>query len=408
MLLTTAPLGYMDRMAERIDVLGSRPGRLAAFRGRMLDPGNDRILDAITTEAARELGATRCMVSLALERLLIVRANQGAEQLAVDRDISLCQYVVRDRDVVAITDANLDGRVPQIATREHGVGSYLGAPVWVRGEVVGSLCIVDATPREFGDHHRQILLRHAGNVSARLAELAAEQRGTDSAAALLRVATRPVFQDLRNAVWQLSATLDEMRVASAEAQRLGAFSGARVTLADGSEVDFKQLAGAVRAASDLQDLTDHAQRSADRMQTSILALEAAAQGSGNATELGLAVKSAARLAEHFVKLVGGVSGLPLPHDPIEAAPAAAVVHVGTALATLSQALLRARAKGPLHLSSRNEGDRVTLCIAAPAEPSVHAGVAAELGELLGPSAGVTVGSDAGSISLTYRRCEPAA
>ena len=394
-------------MHDRIDALSPRPERLAALRGRVLDERNDQVLDAITREAARDLRAASCLVSLVLERLQLIRSGNGLTEqdrqaLAVDRDLSLCQYVVRDRALVEIPDAALDPRVPGQTLREFGVRSYLGAPISVSGEVVGSLCIIDDQPRQFTDSDREALTRHATKVSTRLAELAAEQRGHEDAAALLRVATRPVFQDLRNGLWQLTMSLDEIRVAAVEAQRLSDWFDASGAPAGGGPPNLALLSGAIRAAVELQELSDGAQRCAERVQQSLLALEAATQPIGTATDLAAAVTSAARLSGHFLRLVGGLSGVPLPSLPIHMAPAAAIVQVSTALATLAHALLEGRVGHGVRLSAQAQADLVTLRLATDATPALHAAVAAEVRALLGGSAGVTVDADAGAVSLAYR------
>ncbi len=393
-------------MVDRIDVLGFRPERLAALRGQALDGPSDPALDAITREAADDLGAATGVISFILDRLQLFRASHGlgspSSGQAIDRDLSICQYVVRDREVVAIPDTLLDPRVPELAVRAFGVRSYLGAPVRVGDEVVGSLCIYGLQPREFSDRDREVLTRHAGRVTARLAELAAEQRGKDGAAALLRAATRPAFQDLRNAIWQLSTSLDEIRIAAFEASKLSAFTAATVTLPGGSAEGLPLLSSATRAAAELVALTDGAQRSADRLQQSLLALEAATQRTGSTADLGSAVMSAARLSDHFVKLVGSLTGAPPPGITVEMPASSVIVQVSTALATLALALLKARVTGALLLSAEEKPERVTLRIATLGMTELHAAVAAEVRGLLGPSAGVMVGSDATSISLAYR------
>jgi signal transduction protein with GAF and PtsI domain len=393
-------------MADRIDVLGPQPSRLAAFRGRVLDAGHDAVLDAITREAAQELSAPACVVSLVLERLQVFRSSHGltgqlALDQALDRDLSICQYVVRDRKLVEVSDAGRDARVPSLAVEQFGVQAYLGAPISVGAEVVGSLCIIDGQPRQFSADDRAVLVRHADRVSARLGELAAEQRGSDNAAAVLRAATRPVFQDLRNALWQLGMSLDELRVAAFEAQRLSSLTGATARLADGAEMNLSQLSGALRAVAALGDLTEDAQRSASRLQKSLLALEAAAQRSGETARLADAVGAAGQLAEHFVKLVGGLGGSPLPALSVQLPKAAVIMQVSTTLASLAQALLKARVTGALLLSASEEDAVVTLRIATQGAPALHAEVAAGLRGLFGAAAGVTLANDASSLSLLY-------
>lgn len=382
------------------------PSRLSAFRGRVLDPSADAILDSIASDAAGELKAPWCQVSLILENVQLNRASHAppGELLGrmTDRNLSICQFVVRDRAMVAIPDASKDPRVSPETLRTFNLGSYLGAPVHVGQEVVGSLCVFDQRPRDFHDGDRAALLRHAARASARLTELAAEQRGIDNAATLMRAATRPTFQDLRNALWQLSMSLDQIRVAAVEAGRLGEFSGARLLLADGTPADATLLPGAVQGASRLQELSQAAQQSAERLQLSMLALEAATQRSGVLADLAGVVSSAARLADHFLQLVGGLSGAPPPGVSLAMPASAAIVQVSTALATLALALLKARKRGALLVSAAESGGHVVLRIATLGSPELHAAAVAEIKALLGEAAGASVVHDAQSVSLIYR------
>ena len=389
-------------MPDRIDVLGSRPERLAAFRGRVLDSADDPILDGIAAEAAAELKAPACLVSLILDRLQIFRASAGLSgqrtiDRATDRALSLCQYVVRDREMVAVDNTHTDPRVPGLSARNPDVGAYLGAPVQVAGEVVGSLCVIDRSPRKFDAGERAALTRHAQRVSTRLEELAAMRRGSEDAASLLRAATRPTFQDLRNALWQLSLSLDQIRVASVEAQRLSSLVGAQVILPDGSVADLSALTGAAQAVRDLQTLSDGAQEALQRTQDGVLALEAASQRQGSSTDLAVAAEAAARLAGHYTRLVLGVRGLPLASTLVEAPPGAAILQIATALSTVSQALLDAGRAGPLQLSCATQGDRVVLRIAGAA--AVVEQAAGELRRLAG--AGVAVEIEDDLLCLVY-------
>src|ERR1700710_1736297 len=125
-------------MPDRIDVLGKRPERLAAFRGRLLDPDEDPVLKQITADAATDLHMTASAVSLVLERLQYFRAATGLDSMtritrSTDRDMSICQYVVRDGAPVTTTDTSKDERGPGDMVK-RGVRAYLGQPLHVGGE----------------------------------------------------------------------------------------------------------------------------------------------------------------------------------------------------------------------------------------------------------------------------------
>jgi len=90
-------------MSDRIDVLGQRPERLTVFRGRVLESADDLVLDAIAAEAAAELKAPACLVSLVLDRLQIFRASVGlagsgpsiTRPIATSRSVSTWSAIAR-------------------------------------------------------------------------------------------------------------------------------------------------------------------------------------------------------------------------------------------------------------------------------------------------------------------------
>jgi hypothetical protein len=410
-------------MPQRIDVLEGYPPRSGSFRGRILDADNDPELDRITREAALELRAPTCVVSLILDRTQYSRASYGlpetpANSRTISRDLTLCQYVVHERSIVAVSNVRTDERVPQEILRQVDVGSYLGAPLLVTGEVVGALCIIDTRPREFAEADRATLARYATQASARLAELAAEQRGTAGAETLLRAATRPVFQDLRNAIWQLSMTLEEIQTASSAAQPLVALAKPRAEVARGTAaVDPQRVSGpgvppaaaspksldaAAAAVADLMTLTNDALKSAKRLEVGMYALEAVAQHKGESADLAVVVRSAANLAEHFLKLIGGFDWRDVPSALIQATPAAALVQIATALSLFAEALNKARGKGPLKAMVEQSDDRVTLLIKSPVDFHGVAECVFELQRLLGPASGVSVSCADATLCLGYR------
>ena len=395
----------MEERPDRIDVLGKRTERLWAFRGRLLDPDEDPVLKQITADAASDLHMTASAVSLVLERLQYFRAATGLDSMtqisrSTDRDMSICQYVVRDGVSVMVTDTTADERVPGDMVK-RGIRAYLGHPLHVGGEVVGALCVFGETPREFSAGERDVLLRHAGRADLRLAELSAEQRGALGAETLLRAATRPVFQELRNALWQLTMSIDEIRIAAVEAQRLSALINAGVLHTDGHAVDLGELGGATEAAAHIHMLVDEAQVSSQRLQTGLFALEAAAQRKGFTADLKLIISSAQKLADHYLKLVGGLDAVGMESAVVDASPGAATTQIATALAVLAEALLTAHViDGKIVATVDVRDDRVVLRLTSRLQPALVASTSKHLRDLIGTSA-ASIGVDGSTLCLSF-------
>jgi GAF domain-containing protein len=162
---------------ERVDVLGESTERLHVISGAMLDTHLDDELQAIAVEAGKKLGMPISLVALLLRRMQFYRAYVGlppdVEILrATDRCVGLCQHVLKAGHVVALEDAS-KADVSQLLVERYNIRAYIGAPVRVGHELVGTLCCIDLKPRTFSDADCAVMEQLAARVSRRMTELAA-------------------------------------------------------------------------------------------------------------------------------------------------------------------------------------------------------------------------------------------
>lgn len=128
--------------------------RLAVFRGSVLSPERDDVLQSIVAEAA---GLARCpiaLVSLVMGTVQFFRASVGIPpeletSLATSRCHSFCQFVVGEAAPFTVENASRDVRVPQRLVEDYAIEAYVGVPVWLEGQVLGSLCVIDLKERKF-------------------------------------------------------------------------------------------------------------------------------------------------------------------------------------------------------------------------------------------------------------------
>ena len=76
------------------------------------------------------------------------------------RDLSFCGHAITGTEVFVVEDAVLDPRFAQnpLVLEEPRIRFYAGQPVrGPGGHNVGTLCIMDKNPREFGDEDRETL-----------------------------------------------------------------------------------------------------------------------------------------------------------------------------------------------------------------------------------------------------------
>ena len=152
------------------------PRRLAAFRAGRIETAEDPTLNAIVHRMSKEADAPIALVSLVMDRVQYFRAAVGlptelALASATNRCDSFCQFVVQEEKLFIVEDAPHDKRVPQALVERYGVTAYAGAPLFVEGQVLGSLCVLDVKPRQFSSAFLESLISAAAEVSARLEEL---------------------------------------------------------------------------------------------------------------------------------------------------------------------------------------------------------------------------------------------
>jgi len=131
----------------------SRPDRADAARRLGAAALDSRALDRLTALAARLLHVSSGHVALVSDELAVVGAV-GASAAAVGRpsplEESVCALTVAADAAVVIPDAARDARVAHLAAvRDGSVAAYLGVPLRVDGQVVGTLCVYDDGPREW-------------------------------------------------------------------------------------------------------------------------------------------------------------------------------------------------------------------------------------------------------------------
>lgn len=391
---------------ESIDALGARPDRHWAFSRDLLAEAEDEELKSIVEQAAREISIPIALVSLVLEEIQFFKAHYGlpadlAAARGVDRDVSFCQFVVRDGEPFEVNDAHQDQRVPQHLVREYGIRSYLGFPIKANGIVAGSLCVIDTEPRQFSPDERQRLSALADLVNARLASLSARRQR--SHASLVEQSAAPALAEVREHLELIQRDVSSGHVSMAS---LGTFLRlVRYELWGGStphDVMQQTLDVAARALDTCEnlfyDIGAHAGDAAD----SLSALEHIIAPSAS-TPLSQIAISGRELARHSFARIGGAFLPDSTYDPVVSTPRAlGVTLVSTALSTVAAQMLRLRVSGGIRMAVEDVGSRAAITIAADELPNeLLQAIAAELSLHMhdDPSVGVQVAD--GAIRLLF-------
>lgn len=351
---------------DRLDGLGrDDAARLTGLTGRSLDLDEDAELQACVAEAAALTQAPIAAVSLVLRRSQLFRAQVGmppdlAAAGATDRDVSFCQVVVRDRAPLTVRDAAVDARVPQDLVARYGVRAYLGVPIEVGGQPVGSLCAIDTTPRDFSAGDIAGLRAIADRVERRLEALRHEPPAVSAVAA---APLRAVFGEIRNLLLPLETNLAVARVAMAEVAALGRLVD--YVRRHGAVPATGSLASTAFAIGDLQGALDDAASAAAELRVAVLAIETATIAGDRTRATTLLIQAALTLAHHDTKLVGGVR-VPPGATATMAAPTVDVVNLIAAALCLIASQLRAHGDGDgIDVAVAPSDDVVAVTVTAP-------------------------------------------
>ena len=149
------PLLTSTTDADGIDQQIQSGSRLAAVRrSQLLDSPAEESFDALTRLAARLMKVPVSFVTIVDAQRDFYKSQFGFPvPMAQDRQQSgrtFCHYTLGSDDMLAIGDTHSDAvwrKMPSV--QNLGVRSYVGVPLTVDGENIGSFCIADVQPRQW-------------------------------------------------------------------------------------------------------------------------------------------------------------------------------------------------------------------------------------------------------------------
>lgn len=164
-----------------VDVAACRlledPERLSALQLTGLGPAADPEMEFFAGWVRKALGASVALVSLVQADRQVFPGMVGlsepwASRRSTPLTHSFCQHVVTTAEPVVITDARRHTQVEDsLAIPDLGVIAYAGMPLTDdHGNVLGSLCVIDHSPREWTDDELDTLqcVAHACSIELRL------------------------------------------------------------------------------------------------------------------------------------------------------------------------------------------------------------------------------------------------
>jgi diguanylate cyclase (GGDEF)-like protein len=120
----------------------------------ILDTPYEERFDRVTRIAKRLFGVPIALVTLVDENRQWFKSCNGLDVSETDRRISFCGHAILNKGVMVINDAAKDERFfdnPMVTGAPH-IRFYAGKPLQsFNGQGIGTLCILDRNPRDFGD-----------------------------------------------------------------------------------------------------------------------------------------------------------------------------------------------------------------------------------------------------------------
>ena len=126
--------------------------RLEALRRLdILDSGSEQAFDDLTALAASICGTPISLISLVDADRQWFKSRVGLDLEETPRDIAFCGHAIIDSEILVVPDTGEDARFVEnpLVVGEPGIRFYAGKPlVTAEGHALGTLCVMDRTPRE--------------------------------------------------------------------------------------------------------------------------------------------------------------------------------------------------------------------------------------------------------------------
>ncbi|GLS91026.1 GGDEF domain-containing protein [Psychromonas marina] len=143
----------------------------------VLDTKFEERFDRITRMAKRMFDVPIALVSLIDENRQWFKSCVGLTVRETAREISFCGHAIHGEEVFVITNALEDTRFADnpLVLDDPNIRFYAGCPLIINGHTLGTLCIIDSTPRPFDQNDIEALKDLALTVEL---ELSAVQLAT--------------------------------------------------------------------------------------------------------------------------------------------------------------------------------------------------------------------------------------
>ncbi|RVT50474.1 bifunctional diguanylate cyclase/phosphodiesterase [Rubrivivax albus] len=143
--------------------------RLAALQAtELLDTAEEQSFDDLTALAAEILDVPIALVSLVDEQRQWFKSHHGLPARETPREWAFCAHAIQGDGIFEVPDAAADPRFRNnpLVVQDPRIRFYAGMPLRLpTGEALGTLCVIDRTPRRLEARQRDALVRLARQAS---------------------------------------------------------------------------------------------------------------------------------------------------------------------------------------------------------------------------------------------------
>jgi PAS domain S-box-containing protein len=235
--------------------------RLDALRDlEILDTAPEPEFDDLALIASQICGTPISLISLVDRDRQWFKSKIGIEARETSRDVAFCSHAIRQRELFVVSDAMDDPRFSTnpLVTADPKIRFYAGAPIRTSdGHAVGTLCVLDRTPRKLTGEQENALRALARQVAAQLElrrRLLHERKEADEALHEKEVSVKVLVDQMPAVLWSVDLDLRFTSFMGAGLAGIGQQSGQFIglTLYDYfgvGEPDFRPIAAHRKALS---------------------------------------------------------------------------------------------------------------------------------------------------------------